>query len=131
MNKEADELANLAMDKKSSLCYVAPHLFDKINLGRVSLQAWSDGGHRAHGNSAGAAVVKAWHSNHSRPYVLVAMARFTEDTDVDSTCAEVIGLQMAIAIVHRIVSQGRFTERSVIEISKDPTIRMFNSCSFD
>eukprot|EP00973_Karenia_brevis_P085285 11837050-Karenia_brevis.AAC.1 len=45
-NKEADELANMAMNRRQSCFYMAPKLGKGINLQNAALQSWSDGGHR-------------------------------------------------------------------------------------
>eukprot|EP00973_Karenia_brevis_P035816 4943171-Karenia_brevis.AAC.1 len=49
MNKEADEMGNVSMDKSCSFYSLQPKLACKIKLQDVALQAWSDGGHRRKG----------------------------------------------------------------------------------
>eukprot|EP00973_Karenia_brevis_P044912 6219471-Karenia_brevis.AAC.1 len=120
-NKEADELANVAMDRQSSLYYVARKLESKIKLENVALQAWSDGGHRHCGCSAAAAVVKAWHKHWDRPMVLVAVAKYVTDAACDSTSAEVQALELAAKLTHAIVNQERLTRAIVEQLLGEPT----------
>eukprot|EP00973_Karenia_brevis_P093080 12415548-Karenia_brevis.AAC.1 len=73
-NKEADALANAAVDQQAALVYVSPKLSKRASLKDVAIQSWSDGAHRRQGVSAAGAVIKAWHEHWMQPKVLTAVA---------------------------------------------------------
>eukprot|EP00973_Karenia_brevis_P080807 11211160-Karenia_brevis.AAC.1 len=61
------------MDDRQSVYVLTPRLAKGIKLQKVARQAWVYGRHRQKGCSSAAAVVKAWHEDRQRPWILVAV----------------------------------------------------------
>ena len=100
-------MVNLAMDHEQSFLFVTQRLRNRVKLQDVSLQCWSDGGHRHPGSSAAGAVVKGWNSSYEHPIVLAAVAEFLPDLSCTSMQAEVRGLDLASLLLQHVVSSRR------------------------
>eukprot|EP00973_Karenia_brevis_P002563 350370-Karenia_brevis.AAC.1 len=118
-NAEAYELVNVAMDRTRSIFYLAPKMHKGMKLDGVSLQAWSDGGHRCQGCSASGLLLKAWHYKWSRPMVLVAIGKFIPEPQVDSMDAEALALELATQAMSTLITSKRLDAEAVMSIMQD------------
>jgi len=126
-NTEADAVANLAMDQRSSSFYIAPAAQQRFSLDEVSLQAWSDGGHRRSGVSAAGALVKAWRGDRRQPVLVAAAARWLPEESCDSVQAEVEGLALAMRLLAKIVGRRKLDPASMVEILRDNGAAVMNT----
>ena len=115
-NREADALANLAMENKRSVLFVTQRLRKVVKLERVSLQCWSDGGHRQQGISAAGVFLKAWHELWPNPIALAAVGKFLPADGCTSMQAEARGLQLAALLLHHVVSKKRLDFREPVHL---------------
>ena len=89
-NKEADYLANYAMNTKCDLDFVSNTLLAKRSA-ITNLQGWSDGGCRvAEGISSYGWILKVW-LGEDGPYIIAAGARYFDHPSASSTCIEAEG----------------------------------------
>ena len=115
-NREADALANLAMDIQQSCYYMAPQRTRRSIKRNVTLLAWSDGGHRGRSCSSAAVVLKAWHKNYDEPLMLVAVAQYIVDECFDSVQAEIRALTLTASILRHLMRHRSFAAQDVKDI---------------
>ena len=91
-NKDADHLANLAMDSKHDFHYVNDLVYNRGYHNISNIQGWCDGGSRCTSNvSSHAWIIKAWFGN-SGPYIVVAGGMFLHNSATSSFSVEVQGM---------------------------------------
>ena len=93
----------------------------------MSLQAWSDGGHRRPGVSAAGALVKAWRGDRRKPVLVAAVTRWLPEESCDSVQAEVEGLALAVRLLAAIVGRRKLDPASTVEILRDEATAMSTS----
>ena len=104
-NKEADFLANIAMDQMQHATYIWEGCNARRNEPHM-LMGWSDGGHRFKGKSGGGWIIKAWFEEGPVPVVVAAGSEFYSDTDIDSYYAETLALTALMKKMDNLMRQG-------------------------
>jgi len=101
-NKEADYLANYAMDYCQDFRYEG-FRNTNVNMDELCVMGWSDGGFRYQGVAGGGWVVKAWQADELEPQILYAAASFYQDESVDSYMAETFAMNELIQSIKRLI----------------------------
>ena len=100
------------MDHRRSVAVTKPEYLHEFSVHDFNLQAWSDGGHRREGYSAAGFILKAW--SDGVPFVILAVAEFISDPQIDSMRAEIRGLELAMTAINSLISK-----RSIFEFCKE------------
>ena len=108
-NKEADFLANLAMDSRADFDFCSG-----LNVAKqpnVRLMGWSDGGLRPEsGCSSHAWILKAWFGNRG-PFIVAAHAKFFAYPARSSLEVEATGVQSLWRAILQVI-QGQLPDKS-------------------
>ena len=123
-NKEADRLANLAMDTGSSRIHLSPDLDLPAALGSANILCWCDGGFRS-GPGIGAS---AWIVRSAvPPFAPLMYASSFHEAAVDSVDMEIRALSHAIQTV-RLAVQARSREHLEAMLGPECTSRDVSRC---
>ena len=91
-NKEADYLANLAMQRSDDQTYVWKGFVDYMEFG-FSIMGWSDGGFKFSAESGGGWLIKAWIDGWVEPFIVAAVIRFYPGLEENSYSTEMNAME--------------------------------------